>query len=967
MGDFLTPISTTTVKRPKEPESWNSRSPHSCSTAIEVPTLESPEEAYKLLKDQPSLDAVGQILRYFAVESSKRAGFSLITPGPLQAQIVDTLVTTTIPDYWRIFKDNNRNLKQLVKCLQNPSGLGAILNRFRHLIDDCRKRKPVDQTRDASVHIEDLLDALGEILNGDRTSSQIWDDIQAHAQNPIQKRLMWREYVAQTTSGRLLSTAAQAEDILKERGISRKESWLANGKEYASWLGRTMVTLMRDNIALDESVSAVVDICGKALTLGYTDRVIASIVLSMVNSESSMILKEFLPKMRAHEQRQYLNSAISFLAKHYLASIIDSREDSPLKPSPAISAAAAIVHELIKGNEALEDHTVLLLTSSALPVLDDSLAARRSVIAALAQNEEKLQNALEKSLKLFGDTFYIKHTPVLQQEALAQTLAISCGYVQRSVPMFLTMTAKSSYHVAGMSNRIGASSPRARYLGMAVGTAISRIVDKPELQLKFDLEGNEAVEAKWYQRLTQVDDRIGSIKDLKARELMSAPREKSPDQRKYLSSTEGTVKASDKPTITEINGPRIVEILSDPEDEDDDLIPYAKPDSDPEDDGDDPEMLDRKKLTAPAYIRDLMAGLRDQENYDRHQLALSTAASLIRRKTNFGSEVTDHVEELASVMTGLNDTFDFPEFNEERQRALIAILLAKPGPMAQWFARSFFSGDYSLSQRIAILTTLGLSARELAGRKDSSTEDLVPATPSFPSKTLPPHLHNIYALDSDPVAQITEGLAKQILSPIAASAADHLTGPNILKVRTFSSRMEVEKRRKKPIPNALAQIVADNFFFPLTGRWWMNTHSSQAHRSDLYTSPHLLPPYLHTLAILMNTAGPNTLALPQMTREFWELLLSVRGFALGDKTVLGALLFAFLMLLETNENKERLATEQAKELVETQEWVRQVFEGLGAGSEEDEKVRVLAAGVVIRCQEVVDKYQRRMVGSMMNY
>jgi telomere length regulation protein len=75
------------------------------------------------------------------------------------------------------------------------------------------------------------------------------------------------------------------------------------------------------------------------------------------------------------------------------------------------------------------------------------------------------------------------------------------------------------------------------------------------------------------------------------------------------------------------------------------------------------------------------------------------------------------------------------------------------------------------------------------------------------------------------------------------------------------------------------------------------------------------------------------------------------------------------MLLETNADKERLATEQGKELMETQEWVRMVFEGLPAGKEgeEDDKVRVLAAGVVVRCQEVVEKYQRRLAGSLMNY
>lgn len=533
------------------------------------------------------------------------------------------------------------------------------------------------------------------------------------------------------------------------------------------------------------------------------------------------------------------------------------------------------------------------------------------------------------------------------------------------------MMAKSSYHVSGMSNRIASSSPRARFLGIAVGMAISKMVDKPDLQLNFDLEGPEASEAKWYQRLTEVDDKLGKVEGLKTsnkKDTKATPKSKPRNHDKEAP------KSSKTPAITEIKGPRIVEILSDSEDEDDDLVPYEKPDSDPEDETDDPTAINRNKPTAPVYIRDLITGLREQEDYDKHALTMSTAAPLIRRKANFGTEVIDHIEELASILVGLNDNFELENFAEQRQQALIAVVLAQPANMAQWFARTFFSGDYSLTQRTAILTTLGLGARELAGHKDSATEDLVPPTPSFPSKQLPPHLHALYSINTtsiDPISKITSSMTKQILSPLAAEAADQLSGPNILKVRTFSSRMEVEKRRTKPIPNALAQIVADNFFFPLTGRWWIATRSSSSSSSSdsIYTSTHLLPPFLHTLALLLHASGANTLSLPQMTREFWDLLLSVRGIALGDKRILGALLFAFLMLLETNGDKERLATEQGKELLETQEWVRMVFEGLPAGKEgeEDERVRVLAAGVVVRCQEVVEKYQRRLVGSLMNF
>lgn len=227
------------------------------------------------------------------------------------------------------------------------------------------------------------------------------------------------------------------------------------------------------------------------------------------------------------------------------------------------------------------------------------------------------------------------------------------------------------------------------------------------------------------------------------------------------------------------------------------------------------------------YIRDLLTGLRSTDDHDRYLLALSNAASLIRRKASFGREVSDHIEELAAVVVGLSNPFEFENFQEMRQQAMVAVLLAQPAQMAQWFARNFFEGDFSLDQRVAILTTLGLGARELAGFKDDTgitgSSSLLKDT--FPSKVLPEKLHKMYASTTTPVDSLAKRLERTMIEPMALNAADQLSGPNALKVRTFSSRMEVEKKRKKPIPNELAKIVAQNFFFPLTGRWWTQTQA----------------------------------------------------------------------------------------------------------------------------------------------
>ncbi|KAH3940478.1 hypothetical protein HBI25_118060 [Parastagonospora nodorum] len=950
MTDFLTAVSTKNVKAP-EPQLHEIKS-LSIQDAVHIDSANSALEA---LKSQPSQETVTNALKYMTSD-----GFSLLLPEPLNASIAHQLVSDTLPNYWRPLRKSPL-AKSFARILRNPTGLGHIITRLRSLVADSRQKRSAGEAQNQAENIEDLLGVLEVTLHADDTSSLVLRDTEAHGRTETKKKLIWREYLSQTASGRIISITAEAEDVLKSKGTSRIASWLADGNAYADWLGRNIAFMLREvsNSENGISKSAVVDLCSKALTLGYTDRVISSLTSSLLESDSAALLAAFLPRLKPYEQRKYLEAVIIFIVKQYFPADIVQREDEPIPMSKDVSGVASLLHMLTRENESLRDHLVSILTRSTIPSLDDSLAARRSVMAALAPDKDRLHTLLENCIKMFGDPVFIKHVPVLQQEALAQNLALCAGYVQRDQPMFLTMMAKSSYHINGMSNRISATSARTRFLGIATGIAISKMADKPELQLRFELEDADANEAKWYERLTNVNDILGSISDLKTATRGGAVVEPS---KKKARKPEGI----SKPSITEIQGPRIVEVLSGSEDEDDDLMVYEKPDSDPEDEDDDPTVVTRNKPTAPVYIRDLIAGLRDQENYDRHTLALSTAASLIRRKAAFGTEVTDHLDELATILTGLQDNLELEDFAQQRQQALIAVLLAKPAQMAQWFARSFFSGDYSLTQRIAMLTTLGLGARDLAGFKDSSTENLLPPAASFPSKQLPPHLHKMYAENKDPnpVAKISSSMAREMLSPLASQAADQLSGPNILKVRTFSSRMEVAKKRQKPIPNALAQIVAENFFFPLTGRWWLQVRSSS---DSLYASKHLLPPFLQTLSLLLNASGPNTLALPQMTREYWDLLLSVRGLASKDKQVLNALLFGFLMVLETNENKERIATDQGKELMETQAWVKMVFENLGTGSEEDERVRVLAAGVVVRCQEVVEKYQRRMAGAMMDY
>ena len=94
----------------------------------------------------------------------------------------------------------------------------------------------------------------------------------------------------------------------------------------------------------------------------------------------------------------------------------------------------------------------------------------------------------------------------------------------------------------------------------------------------------------------------------------------------------------------------------------------------------------------------------------------------------------------------------------------------------------------------------------------------------------------------------------------------------------------------------------------------------------------------------------------------------MRQAALNAPPVLEALLFSFLTLLEINNNDpRRIAEDHGSELIETQAWVEQVFQNLGGGSDEGEKARVLAASILVRSKEIIDKYQRMLAGHGLDF
>lgn len=557
-----------------------------------------------------------------------------------------------------------------------------------------------------------------------------------------------------------------------------------------------------------------------------------------------------------------------------------------------------------------------------------------------------------------------------------QILLLAAGYMHRISPMKLTLLMRVGTYMTTISNRIGATQSRAQFLGLVVGEALSSLIDDSKQRLNFKMEETDTEEAQQLKGLTKISDPVGPTDPI----LSNIAMEPTIQKRKHTTSSKPAQKKAKqkKPIITEVKPKAIIEEI-DSSDEDEDLAPYFK-DSDPEDSDDDATLVQRNKLKPPVYVRDLISYFRDSETYDKQLLALQTAPVLIRRKANYGTEVSFHADELAGLLVGIQDKFEIENFQDLRVQGMVALVISQPKTMAPWLARTFFEGDYSLYQRTSVLITLGLSARELAGFATSQYESAA----AFPSKRLPEKMEQLYigpsgenkalpssqlkALPANALGSISQSLTSEFLAPLAAEAADANTGPDVLKLQTFTARYKSKtkaKPRVRAIPNTTAALLATSFFSPLTAHFQVALRSAK----PIILNHALLALYLQTLGIIVHAAGPSTLSLPQLTSELWDLLLGVRVHVLGDLGATKGWLAAMASLLEVNGGDlRRLCENQGREVMETRQWVSMVFErtrGEDGGEEND--VKMLAAGVLIRIGEAIEKYQALLMGDMIGF
>ncbi|KAG9750242.1 hypothetical protein KCU75_g13636, partial [Aureobasidium melanogenum] len=488
MGDFLTAVSTVSLRS----------KPNTNKLVIEEVVPERPksrtvrnspastDEALHILRSSPDQDALHDLLLFLSQPSQQSAGFDIKIPTPSSAKVLNELINTTSPDFWG--SDDQTDVL-LVDCLRSVSGIGGILAKLRLSISEYQSARKGVQGSESTQPLSDLISILSQLLRPDNLAENFYNDINRLVESQSRRTLLWKEFLTLVGTGKIVASAAEAEDTVKSAGGQLEPSWLSNGSKYSAWLGRNVCTMLHKTTKDTSTYKAAAQLCGKALGIGYPVRVVEEIHahITFVSPNASSKLQPMLQSLQMHEQKQLLDQTFKVLSKQCLSLIAPPDFDDNMTKTPStIAAASATIMELIGNSEAMRGHLETWLSDPALNA-SESFGLRRAAVSAFVHAskgtsnmlEDPIQDLTEKIMKRFGDNLFIQHSPILQQEACAQVLLLLAGYAHRAQPMSLFIMARSSAHLNGMSNRLNSSSPRARFLGMIVGMAISDLVDKP--------------------------------------------------------------------------------------------------------------------------------------------------------------------------------------------------------------------------------------------------------------------------------------------------------------------------------------------------------------------------------------------------------------------------------------------------------------------------------------------------------
>lgn len=284
MDGLLTEIKTVThdhgASLAPAPEASQTHGSEKYEPGLEATSSEdraSSQYILTILKSKPDNAELSRVLAILDPSSkhAKPSGFDVRIPSPTTAQILNVLVSITIPDHWESLNPFEKGSKSssiktraaLLRCLSSVAGISCLVTQLRSLIAAARASKASERP----IQIRDLLSVISALLEPKDFALRLYTDIDSLYGNATQKQIAWRELLSLIAASRVLSTAAEALTLAGGFDGVASASWVGEGSKYASWIGLN-ISYMVSKIDEDkeEHWKAAASLTGRALSLGYT-------------------------------------------------------------------------------------------------------------------------------------------------------------------------------------------------------------------------------------------------------------------------------------------------------------------------------------------------------------------------------------------------------------------------------------------------------------------------------------------------------------------------------------------------------------------------------------------------------------------------------------------------------------------------------------------------------------------------
>ncbi|KAG7193372.1 telomere binding protein [Scheffersomyces spartinae] len=548
---------------------------------------------------------------------------------------------------------------------------------------------------------------------------------------------------------------------------------------------------------------------------------------------------------------------------------------------------------------------------------------------------DMISSFITKLLRASGDKNALKSKPISLQ---ALEIHLMIQLLIRSKNAYSTKSLlKNPVFLSFVSNRLESLSNNVKMIGIVFAEKLCELTGEDKI-FKFDTvdEYGYLLDDSSYILPEQTNADADVAKDLSSCwKVLSAPQviENEPD---IDANIVDDTKQIQNLSLTELNDKEL----------DSDMDP------DNEDGDGDPSSV---KPSKPLYIKDLLEYLTvdtsNKQAYDKRKLALTVGPTLIRQKAKFGNELALLADSLYTTFIALDNAFDDDQFYDWILQNLVAVI-ASHYTSSLHVCRLLLNGDYSLQQRVMILTSLTLAARELKGIQDDLVTKSYTKT-LFPTNQLPPNVHRIFGIVDGLESQIQD----ELMLEASKDAQDQING-GVGKVLRMSSKLrkpsattttDIENSYRPPFIDIYYKVIVGRyFFFPLCNVWY----ESRGINIGIYSSI-LKSHFIKTLSLILHCSYPSSTDIHSMVREFLLIITShIKQVGVDEIQLIESICTGVLIACEVCD-ENYLVTEFYNDLTIFHTWLSTIWELII-----DNKVKSICAGVLLKITGLFEKHNR---------